>query len=414
MAVITISDTGGNWNSTATWVGGVVPTTADSILATATSGQLTMNVAASILFADLSLYTNTLTCNSNLTFTSAGSTTTFGSGMNFAGTNGIVCNVNHTFIQNTTNRIPNLSFGAGTKTLSTNLYVTNFTSTSTTGLCNGSNLNIYGNATFSSGRFGGTSEFVLAGTGTLSLGVPANNTGKLTIDTTGTTTSSAPITFGPNSTFKYIKGTVNFTSTNYASRGIWSYANNAATNTLILNTPQTFNIFLIKNDSSGVSTFNIQPFSGTSVNIGNCELYNIALGALQHTLTSNSGTTINFDTLYINSSNGNGGTTQGKLQLQSGRTFAVNNIYGINSAGSSNDGVPSINSFLIQSTIASGSTSLNLIDGSKSLLGFINFTDVDASGGNTIRTLEGVLTRTTNIVSTLTTGGGGGSFTFVN
>jgi hypothetical protein len=79
---------------------------------------------------------------------------------------------------------------------------------------------------------------------------------------------------------------------------------------------------------------------------------------------------------------------------------------------SSNNSVPSTTSFVIQSSTASGSTFLNLVDGTKSSLTFINFTDVDASGGKTIRTLEGVLTRTTNIVSTLTTGGGGGSTTF--
>jgi len=411
MAVITISAAGGNWNSTATWVGGVIPTTTDSILGDATSGQLTVNVSASIQFADFTNYTQTLTINGQFTLNLAGATTTFGSGMNFAGTQGIVCNVNHTFVQNTTNRIPILFFGAGTKTLSTDLYITNFTSSSTTGLCNGSNLNIYGNATFSSGRFAGTSEFVLAGTGTFTGGILTNQIGKLTVDTTGTITTSNSIILYSNSTFKYIKGTVNFTSSAYNGRMIWSYGLAGNTNTIILNTGQTFNFLLSKNNTSTVSplTYNIQAYSGTSVELGNVNIFNTSVGILFHSITTDSGTTINMDKLFINCNNGSlsNSSTPSSLTLQTNRTFNVNNIYGLMDNLSSNDGVPSTSSFVLQSSTASGSTFLNLVDGTKSSLSFINFTDVDASGGNTIKTLEGILTRTTNIVSTLTTGGGG-------
>jgi len=46
MAVITVSNTGGNYNATGTWVGGVIPLTTDTIAFTATSGNLTINVAS--------------------------------------------------------------------------------------------------------------------------------------------------------------------------------------------------------------------------------------------------------------------------------------------------------------------------------------------------------------------------------
>ena len=67
MATITISNTGGNWNATGTWVGGVLPVAADTVVATATSGPVNVTVAAVISILDLSLYTNTLTLTSSLT-----------------------------------------------------------------------------------------------------------------------------------------------------------------------------------------------------------------------------------------------------------------------------------------------------------------------------------------------------------
>jgi len=91
MAVITISNTGGNWNATGTWVGGVVPVAADSVIATATSGPLTVTANATINGVNFTNYTNTFTINSGVTLSQgAGSATsqpfTFVSGMTVAGT----------------------------------------------------------------------------------------------------------------------------------------------------------------------------------------------------------------------------------------------------------------------------------------------------------------------------------------
>ena len=69
MALITISNTGGNFNATTTWVGGVVPVSIDTINATATSGPLTINVASTVAGVDFTNYVSTLAINFAFTIT---------------------------------------------------------------------------------------------------------------------------------------------------------------------------------------------------------------------------------------------------------------------------------------------------------------------------------------------------------
>ena len=83
MATRTISDAGGNYNATATWVEGVVPTSADAVVATATSGQLTVNVSSAALSINFTNYVNTLTMNNNLTVSGS---VTLVAAMNISGT----------------------------------------------------------------------------------------------------------------------------------------------------------------------------------------------------------------------------------------------------------------------------------------------------------------------------------------
>lgn len=61
MATRTIANAGGNWGTAGTWVEGAVPTSADDVVATATSGNVTINVAASCRSIDLTGYVGTLT-----------------------------------------------------------------------------------------------------------------------------------------------------------------------------------------------------------------------------------------------------------------------------------------------------------------------------------------------------------------
>jgi hypothetical protein len=131
MATRTISNTGGNWNATTTWVGGVVPVGNDDIRATSTSGNVTVNVAtAALLGMDLSQYLGTITLNNTINLGSSllGSTI-FSATMSWAGTynetNSISLNSGsgniHSFRTNG-NKLPYLrvSKGGGATTLRIN------------------------------------------------------------------------------------------------------------------------------------------------------------------------------------------------------------------------------------------------------------------------------------------------------
>jgi hypothetical protein len=73
MAIRTISDTGGNWSSASTWAEGVAPTLADSVVATASSGNVTVDQDFTVASFDLTNYTKvfsdggyTCTVNGNI------------------------------------------------------------------------------------------------------------------------------------------------------------------------------------------------------------------------------------------------------------------------------------------------------------------------------------------------------------
>jgi hypothetical protein len=85
MATITISNTGGNWNATGTWVGGVVPGATDDVVATATSGNLTVTANASLLSLNFTSYVSTFTVNTGITLTINGNLT-LSTGMTTSGT----------------------------------------------------------------------------------------------------------------------------------------------------------------------------------------------------------------------------------------------------------------------------------------------------------------------------------------
>ncbi|PCJ57293.1 MAG: hypothetical protein COA79_16445 [Planctomycetota bacterium] len=62
----TISNAGGNWGDNATWVEGSPPTAAEDVIATGTSGNVTINIAAVCRSINLTNYSGTLTHNAGI------------------------------------------------------------------------------------------------------------------------------------------------------------------------------------------------------------------------------------------------------------------------------------------------------------------------------------------------------------
>jgi hypothetical protein len=66
MATRTVSNAGGNFSSTSTWVEGIVPTSVDDVVFTATSGNLTVNVNSECANLDFTNYVNTFSMAVNV------------------------------------------------------------------------------------------------------------------------------------------------------------------------------------------------------------------------------------------------------------------------------------------------------------------------------------------------------------
>jgi hypothetical protein len=211
MALRTVSNTGGNWNATTTWTGGVVPIAGDTVDFTATSGPVTVNVAtANLAGINFTNYVNTITfTNSILTsgvvnLGTGGYTQAGAGGLNIIGTatltsNGVVWSRSLTF-----------SGTSITYTLADNWTVSGgvFLSGTTSSVINSNTLNISGNLTVtSSTTVSGTTTFVFNGTGTWSHTASGNISKNIVINTLGTLTISGGVNYGTG-TLTYTAGTV--------------------------------------------------------------------------------------------------------------------------------------------------------------------------------------------------------------
>jgi hypothetical protein len=182
MAQRTISATGGNFGSASAWVEAVVPTSGDFIVGNSASGNLTLNTAFTIQYADFSDYRALFNMSSNaLTLGLASATTSFGASMSFTysitgeastsfGNYGrFISGVAHNFTQTGSVVIPQLNMNAGTKTLTSDIHVYRLRCGSTPTTLNGNKINVYehvlSSADTSNNSIAGTTRLVALGTG---------------------------------------------------------------------------------------------------------------------------------------------------------------------------------------------------------------------------------------------------------
>jgi fibronectin-binding autotransporter adhesin len=301
MAIKTISNAGGNFNTTGAWTDGILPIAGDSIIATATSGPLTINAATvSIVSADFTNYTSTLTIDNIFNITT---TVVFVSSMTISGTTGTLT-ITPTSGASLTSGGKTLTCGLTTLgTSQTYTLVDNWTvdgtvtlQGTTTQIINGnslfcnSNLTVTTNATVS-----GTTTIVFNGTGIWNHTTSGYIQNNITINTT-TTLTTGPTIYYSTGTLTYINGTVDTTtnntvldinaSTTLTTNGIvWANLTINATSTITLGSNFTFNGIFSSN--AGTISFTTSSLISSG---GSISLSGTAAVTLPNAMTFSTGT----------------------------------------------------------------------------------------------------------------------------
>lgn len=395
MAQRTIAAGGGNFSLTTTWVEGIVPTSSDHIVGDASSGQLTVNGNYTVQYMNLSAYTNTITFNAGNTLTLglASSTTTISSGTTYAGT-GILSlgTVAMTISSSTTSRIPNLTINSATKTLTNNLYATTILITGLVTI-SGSGYKLFanGNLTSQAGLTLGTGvDLVLDGTGNVDFAGGFNGTGRVVINTSGTITTSGANGFylNDNGNLVYSGGTMVTPFITVLSQTVGS----------------SFNFYVSGITWDYINYFNVANSSTIDFNLYqdlNCQIFNISLDRGNNTEQLRFQQTGKLNVIDKMTLQSNTATAAGVMRLNTTATHSINKLFALSS---------SINKFTIRSTTNGTKATLNLGDKSNSPIFFTNFTDINANGGQNIRTYDATVSNCDNITSytgtIFTTGGG--------
>lgn len=362
MATWTIADGGGDWNNNATWVeGGGFPVAGDAVVATGTSGALTVNVASACATIILTNYTNTLTFNAALTVTS---TVTFVAGMTIAGTSDLICNGTATLT-------------AGGKTLTGGLQLKG-TATYTFAdawVCNGT-LTIASSSSVTM-----TGSTISCGGLAVNSGMPGGG-GATTVITlaSGTWTHSSasnqckqPLTLAAGVT---VSGTVYF-----ADKTLTATAGAITTTSSLLKL-------------SGC-TVNASAATWNDVYIAGTVTVNSLLtagGSLQWNAAANAGLagTAGVTCYEMKLAVAPGAARTYTLQYGAGRTYTVTNFLNMHF----DSGAPVT---LASSSATAGQRAiLNLQAGATQDCTYLNATRIDSSGGDTVHSLNGILTDSVN------------------
>lgn len=351
MAVFTVANGGGNINAGATYVGGVAPSSTDTIAFTATSGQLTVNTTFTIAGIDFTNYVNTLTMNSVLV---VNGNITFVAAMTISGTSKLTIGATSTITSNGKtfpNSVDfNMSAGSQIVTLADNLTISGSVSFLTNiATFNGNKILIGGSLTNNTN--GGTTVFELIGTGTWTSSSFKNS---LTINTLGTITISGTLQFNTG-TLTRLAGTVITTGS-----------------TLTIGASTTLN-------TNGIN-WNIVTITTGTVTVNSlltCTTLNLA----------SAGNVIFSGTAGFTTSNLSSVTAGRTITLKNGITYTINNSLTLTGALGS----------LI--TVVSSTTAhayFNLTQAATQSVTHTNATWIDSSGGQTIKSSFGVLNNTIN------------------
>lgn len=356
----------GNWTNTAIWSattggggGASFPVVSDDVnldnnsgafnLTIDTAGQSAKTVTMTAGYTGTLTFTNTLTC--------AGSYTQ-GANVTYAGASALIISATATLTSNgKTLGVPLTFSSSSTITLADNWTVSgNFSQTAAAGgTVNGNTMNIGGSLTSSltSGNLTGTTNFVMNGTGTLS--APSITTGRwsanLEINTAGIVTVTGTWRF--MGTFKVTTGTTHFVTTGT------TFVFSSGAGTLTIN-------------DTGVTIPTLQNTAGAVATINGSQGFTI--GSLSCLIAGSTFTFLSSNTYTINSSIILTGTSAGHITLNA-------------STGSSD-------------------TFINFT-GSTMALAYCDLTDINCSGGRSLQSYGGSMTRATNAVAvTQITGGG--------
>lgn len=365
MATRTIANGGGLWNATGTWVEGIVPTSADDVVATATSGTLTLsnslNQCKTLNFTN---YTGTFAMTSN--GVSVAGDVTLVSGMTLTGTGTGTLTVNAATVTLTSagKTLParlTSTFVGAVITLADNWTIAGLITVSNTATFIGNTIFAQTSITINAALTGSTTTaFVMTGTGTL-ICFNANTyfTNSLTINTAGTITLGTHLSLR-GATFTYTAGTV-------ATTG---------------NTVQI----------SGSSTINAAGITFNNVNITTTSTVTLnSLFTLSGTLTISAGIVATFD--------GTAGFTAANLTLltatalthilKNGITYTVTSSFTSKSA-------PTATHPKIKSDSAGIMAIFTLSQSASCTVIFLDATDIDSSAGRTVNSFGGTLSNTNN------------------
>ena len=327
MAIITASASGGNWNATGTWVGGVVPTSADSVLLTATSGAVTLYVSATCIGLNCTGYTNTLDLSTN-TLTVKGNVVLVAT-MTLSGTGTLAIGDTTMSITTAGKTIPNLTctqiVTATNITFNDNVAVATLLTISTTA---NANIQLIGNTistpsltvSTGSGQSYGTTSITFNGTGTFSGGLIGNNItvacGSSTLTITGTVTiggnfvySSGNIIAG-NSTISFVRATARTTGTRTITMGASNLYNNVNFSDILANP------FSLTTDLYMTGTLTFVTISNNNITLNSSTIYTTSLA-----MNSSGGGSIVGTTAIV--MNGLGG--RGTISAATTSTTALNN-----------------------------------------------------------------------------------------